>query len=115
MAERAWVAVGKTLDEWLALPNALRVFRAYPGDPDWYLYKEGLPFRGVWAIHRRTDVEGAELFFAIGPLSKLEMLTQLFPIGLLSVASLAWDRRTWLRANAVRMPNTLWRQGRRLH
>jgi len=106
---------GKILDEWLALPNVLRVFRAFPGDPNWYVYKEGLPFRGVWAIHRRTDMDGTDWFFGVTPLGKLEMFELPFFLGWIAYLNIAWNRRAWLKAHAVRMPRAIWRQAPRLH
>lgn len=109
-------SAGKVLDEWLALPNALRVFRAYPGDPNWLVYKEGLPFRGVWALHRQTDMEGTEWFFQLTPMSKLELLGGLpWFLGFIPFLNIAWNRRAWLKANATRVAPSVWRQATRLH
>ncbi|MCC7348448.1 MAG: hypothetical protein IT538_13735 [Variibacter sp.] len=106
---------GKTLDEWVALPNVLRVFRGFPGDNDWYAYKEGLPFRGVWGIHRRTDMSGTEGFFHLRAADKADALLQSPPLGILFILWLAWKRRKWLKAHAVRMPRAGWRHALRLH
>jgi hypothetical protein len=106
---------GRTLDEWVALPNVLRTSRSYPGDDDWLVFKEGLPFRGVWALHRRTDMSGTELFFQVRPLEKLDALSQPWGLGILMLWMFAWERRKWLKANATRTSPSVWRRAKRPH
>ena len=106
---------GKVLDEWLALPNVLRVFRAHPDYPDFLFYKESLPFTGVWALHRGTDMTDTELFFAVSPLDKLQALALPWFLGIFGVLYLRYRRRLWLKRHAGRAPRHLWRQTLRLH
>ncbi|NGM22356.1 hypothetical protein G3576_20225 [Roseomonas stagni] len=103
----------KALDDLLLLPNVLRVFRRHPADPAWYLFKEGWPWSGVWAIHCRTDMQGTDLFFSMGWRDWTTFAGPPFAVPSfwlwMTVA-----RRRWLKAHAHRMPRAIWRDGLRL-
>lgn len=103
----------KALDDWLLLPNVLRVCRRHPVDPDWYLFKEGWPWNGVWAIHRRADMHGTEGFFW-GRRQWLHFGGDMPPLIPFFWLWMTVARRRWLKANAHRMPRAIWRDGLRL-
>ncbi|MGX9966231.1 hypothetical protein ACVFYP_23105 [Roseomonas sp. F4] len=102
-----------TLAQWILLPAAVQAFRRHPKASGWWLFKEGWPWRGVWAIHGSTNLTGNTILFELRPIDWLNADPPwLAPIPWLWITV---ARRRWLKKNAHRMPRALWRQARPLY